>query len=63
MPDIPLALGELLLALLIFVVLALVAGLVIFTLSAGYLIVGPACILVALLPNRWTSAMTEGYFT
>lgn len=61
-PDIGLALGELAVAIIILLVLITVACLAIFTLAAGYLIIGPGSIVVALLPCRFTAPMTEGYF-
>ena len=62
-PQIPLAIGKILLAMTVFIVLLIVAGLAIFTITAGYLIIGPASILIAFLPCRFTSTMSEGYFT
>jgi len=61
--DIGQAIATAILAFAIVVVLLLVAGLVIFTLAAAWLIIGPGSILVALLPNRFTSPISEGYFT
>ena len=62
-PEIPLAIGKIALALTVFLILLVVAGLAIFTITVGYLIIGPASILVAFLPCRFTSTMSEGYFT
>jgi P-type conjugative transfer protein TrbL len=62
LPDIPLALGKLLVAVLILVILVTIAAIVIFTLAVAYLIIGPGSILVALLPNRFTAPISEGYF-
>ena len=61
-PDIPLALGKLLLAVLILIIMVTIGAIAIFTIAAAYLIIGPGSILVALLPNRFTAPITEGYF-
>lgn len=62
-PDIALALGEIMLAILILIIMLLIAGIVIFTLAAAWLIIGPGSILVPLMVNRFTSRIAEGYFT
>jgi type IV secretion system protein TrbL len=62
-PDIGLALEEIGLCFGILVIFLFVAGLVILTLTAFYLLVGPGTILLPFLVSRWTSAMAEGYFT
>jgi P-type conjugative transfer protein TrbL len=62
-PNIALALGDFLIAIIILLVLLTVACLAIFTLAAGYLIIGPGSIVIALLPCRFTAPLAEGYFT
>lgn len=62
-PNIALALGEILMAILIYIIFIIVAGLALFTIIAGYLLLAGGPIIVAMFPIRWLAPLTEGYFT
>jgi len=62
-PNLGAAIEQIALCFAIFIIFLLIAALVIFTLTAFYLIVGPGSILIAFMPCRFTSAMAENYFT
>jgi hypothetical protein len=57
------AIEQIVLCFAIFIIFLLVAALVVITLTAFYLIVGPGSILVAFMPCRFTTPMAENYFT
>jgi P-type conjugative transfer protein TrbL len=61
-PDFGIALEEVLLSGLIYIIFIIIAALAIFVIIGGYIILAGSNILVAFLPNRWTTALTEGYF-
>jgi P-type conjugative transfer protein TrbL len=63
LPDFGVALEEILLWFAILIIFALITALVVVTLCAFYLVVGPGSILVSFMPCRFTSAMAESYFT
>jgi len=63
LPDIGLKIGEWFIIVLIFAMFLIVGGLAIFTVTAMWLILGPGSIVIALVPCRFTSALSEGYFS
>jgi hypothetical protein len=62
-PDIGAALEQVVLCFAILIIFLIVAALVILTLTAFFLIVGPGSILVAFMPCRFTTSLSENYFT
>src|SRR5262249_46393825 len=62
-PNLGAAIEQIVLCFAIFIIFLLVATLVVLTLTAFYLIVGPGSMLVAFMPCRFTTAMAENYFT
>lgn len=62
-PDIPMAIGKVALAITILVIMIVIGAVVLFTMAAAYIIIGPGSILVPLMVNRFTASISEGYFT
>jgi type IV secretory pathway TrbL component len=62
LPDFGIALEEVLLSGLIYLIFLIIAALAIFVIVSGYIILAGSTILVAFLPNRFTTALAEGYF-
>jgi hypothetical protein len=63
MPDLGAVLEQVGLCFGIFIIFVLIGVLVVVTLAAFYLIVGPGSMLVGFMPCRFTSTMSENYFT
>jgi P-type conjugative transfer protein TrbL len=62
MPDVGAALEQVVLCAAVLFIFLVIAAMVTLTLTAFYLILGPASILVGFLPCRFTTSMAEGYF-
>jgi hypothetical protein len=62
-PDIGVRVGEFMLIIAILLIFLIIAALAIFTLASIFLIIGPGGILASFMPCRFTSALSEGYFT
>jgi hypothetical protein len=62
-PDIGLRVGEFMLIIVILLIFLIIAALAIFTLASIFLIIGPGSILASFMPCRFTSVLSEGYFT
>jgi P-type conjugative transfer protein TrbL len=62
-PNFGVALESVVLCAAILIIFLLIAALATMTIAAFYLITGPGSILIAFMPCRFTSAMSEGYFT
>jgi P-type conjugative transfer protein TrbL len=62
-PQVGAAMEQIALCFAILLIFLIVATLVVVTLTAFYLIVGPGSILIAFMPCRFTSVMAENYFT
>src|SRR5713101_2524319 len=63
LPNLGLEIGEFMLAIMIMLIFLIIAGLAIFTIASMWLILGPGSIVIGFLPCRFTSSLTEGYFT
>jgi hypothetical protein len=61
-PDLALAIADLLLASAIFAFLALVAVAAMFCVASALLLIGPGSLFVAFMPCRFTTSLSENYF-
>ncbi|MBV8360529.1 MAG: type IV secretion system protein [Deltaproteobacteria bacterium] len=61
-PDVALALGEIIMAIVIMIMFAIVSVVCMFFVAGGMLILGPGSIFVPFMVNRFTTTLSENYF-
>ena len=61
-PNIALALGEIMMAAIIYIAFIIVAAAALFTIIGGYILLGGGQIVVPMMVIRWLTPLSEGYF-